>query len=176
MNKNKVSLIGFYGSDELIAIKTKIPNQEWLDYIKNNLYYKDGNVYSKNSEYNKPLGSLNSSKYLCTVLEPKRLIPRKTLNVKVHHLVWFLNTKKWSEVELDHKDQNKTNNIFENLRQSNRIEQVKNRNNLPKREYNLRYIHYWKTYNIFRIVKNKKVLGKTNTLEEAIKLRNNLNL
>lgn len=177
MNHNSVELIGYYGSDEIIAsIKTKVPEQYWLDYIKNNLYYVKGNVFSKKSAYKKSLGSKSSSGYLCVCLEPKRSIPRKTLNVKLHHLVWFLNTGEWSTIEIDHIDQNKYNNLFENLRQSNRKQQCINRNNLSKRDYNERYIQYWKTANVYRVVKNKKVIGTFKRKEEAIKFRNDYGL
>jgi hypothetical protein len=174
--KNKVEILGHYGSDEIIALKTKIPDSYWLDYIRINLYYNNGNVFSKNSDYKKPLGSKNSSNYICVCLEPKRSTPRKTLNIKLHHLVWFLNTGVWSNVEIDHIDRDKFNNLFENLRQSNRKEQCINRNNLSKRDYNERYIQYWKIGDVYRVVKNKKVLNSFKSKEEAIKFRDNYGL
>ena len=154
-----------------IALKTKVPSAEWLTYISENLYYEDGKVYSRRSAYTKPLGSLSSSGYLCVVLEPKRCLPRTTLNIKLHHLVWYLNTGVWSDVELDHEDRDKFNNKFENLRKSNRVEQVLNRNNLSKRDFSERYIQYWKTQDIYRVVKNKKVLYKSKIKAEAVKFR-----
>lgn len=167
MNNNKV---------ELFAIKTKIPNDYWLNYIRENLYYENGQVFSRNSAYKKSLGSKNSSKYLCVNLEPKRLIPRNTLNIKLHHLVWFLNNDEWSDVELDHIDRNIYNNNISNLRKSNRIQQCLNKNNFGNKDYNLRYIQHVKSNNSYRIVKSRKVVETAKSLEEAIIKRDNLKL
>lgn len=38
-------------------------------------------------------------------------------NIMVSHIVWFLNTGRWPTLQLDHKDDNKKNNKFENLQE-----------------------------------------------------------
>jgi len=156
------------------ALKTKIPDIKWLDHIKKYYYYKDGSVYSKKSKYKKAVGSKHSSNYYCVNIETKKLTPRHTICVKLHHLVWFLNTGEWSSVELDHIDRNLANNSFENLRQSNRSEQALNRSYKSGRTYEDRYIY--KIRNYYSIRKSNKVLGKFLIKEEAIKFRNDYGL
>jgi hypothetical protein len=33
------------------------------------------------------------------------------------HVVWYLNTGKWPTLQIDHKDDNNQNNVFENLQE-----------------------------------------------------------
>lgn len=55
----------------------------------------------------KKAGGLNSDGYLCVTVKGNNLLQ--------HHVVWLLHTGEWPQ-ELDHKDGNKANNTFENLR------------------------------------------------------------
>lgn len=48
------------------------------------------------------------------------------LELKEHHVCWFLKTGRWPETELDHKDRDGTNNKWENLRPATRSQQMQN--------------------------------------------------
>jgi hypothetical protein len=157
--------------DEKYTHNPKVPDDYWLSYIKDNLYYEDGYVYSKKSDYNKPLGSLSSSGYLSTVLEPKRCKPRKTINIKLHHLVWFLNTGIWAEREIDHIDKNKLNNKFDNLRLSNRQQQKENSKIFFRNGEENKYIQYKAKRKVYYLVVNRKYIKSFKTIEDARQYR-----
>lgn len=101
----------------------------------------------------------------------------KALNVSisrkthyVHHIVWYLNYKKWPIKLIDHKDQNYKNNKISNLRESNC---PINQYNKPKKSGLPLGVHYRKDrkYNNFQSqisIKNIKYhLGFFSTPEEA---------
>ena len=159
---------------ELYTHNPKVPDEYWLSYITENLYYIEGNVYSKKSDYKKPLGSISSSGYLNTVLEPKRCVPRKTINIKIHHLVWFLNTGIWAGREIDHIDKNKLNNKFSNLRLSNRHQQKENSNIFHKNGEDNKYIQYKEKRKVYYLVINRKYIKSFKTIEDAKKYRDEL--
>ena len=51
----------------------------------------------------------------------------KLVGYSVGQVAWFLYTGEWADLEVDHKDCNPMNNLFENLRLANRSQQCKNR-------------------------------------------------
>ena len=51
----------------------------------------------------------------------------KLVGYSVGQIAWFLYMGKWPDEEVDHKDCNPQNNLFENLRLSTRSEQCRNR-------------------------------------------------
>lgn len=64
------------------------------------------------------VGTITSTGYWAVVIDGKRF--------KIHRLVWFLETGFWPK-ELDHKNQNKLDNRFENLREVTRSQNMHNR-------------------------------------------------
>lgn len=65
---------------------------------------------SRASDIGVPIGSLDTKGYLFT-----RILGKYYL---LHRLAWFYMTGKWPENEIDHKDLNKSNNKWENLREA----------------------------------------------------------
>jgi hypothetical protein len=51
----------------------------------------------------------------------------KLVGYSVGQIAWFLYTGQWADGEIDHKDCNPQNNVFENLRIASREEQCRNR-------------------------------------------------
>lgn len=51
-----------------------------------------------------------------------------------HHIVWWMETGEWPEAEIDHKDNDPSNNQFNNLRLSNRHGQGANQKRQSRRE------------------------------------------
>jgi hypothetical protein len=51
----------------------------------------------------------------------------KLVGYPVGQISWFLYTGKWPDGEIDHKDCNPQNNVFDNLRVASREEQCRNR-------------------------------------------------
>ena len=61
-----------------------------------------------------------------------------------HHIIWFLQTGEWPSMMIDHKDQDKLNNRWDNLRLGTKEIQYSNK---PKRTHD-------------HIYSNQSVLGK----------------
>ena len=88
------------------------------EYIKQHFkYHPDGSLTRtdrKNSN-----GTLDKDGYL--------IIKVKKRQFKAHRIVWLLNYGEFPKSELDHINRNRIDNRIENLRESNRQEQVENR-------------------------------------------------
>ena len=98
-------------------------------------YHPDGSITRddrKNSN-----GSFDKDGYL--------IIKVKTKQFKAHRIAWLLNYGDWPEGELDHINRIRTDNRIENLRVSNRTEQIKNRYIAPTKDTGERGIFIDKT-------------------------------
>ncbi len=100
------------------------PSTWWLNYIKNNFYYSNGQVFKRNRV--KPIGSLTKKGYLTVNLGPIKPRTDKK-NFKVHILAWYLFYGVWPENEIDHKNNVRNCNFIDNL------EIVDRQKNLAKR-------------------------------------------
>ena len=78
-----------------------------------------------------------------------------------HRLVWFLETGDWPADQLDHRDRNKVNNRFSNLREATDAE---NRQNMPPRSNKTGLIGAHKGSNSRRWTSSIKVQGKKHHL------------
>lgn len=88
----------------------------------------------------------------------------------VHRIVWALHYGAWPEVNLDHKNMDKTDNRIANLRLAPRSHNMantppQNRNGLPKGCYKLEGRQRW--YSRIQIGGKGKFLGGFATVEEA---------
>lgn len=93
------------------------PNEEMLEFIKNNYTYDDGKINSY-KYYN--VGYLDG-KYIKIDIK-KRAIKRS-------HIVWFLCKGEWPVSQLDHIDRNKHNDKIDNLREVDSFMQNQNKDN-----------------------------------------------
>ena len=98
----------------------------------------------------------------------------KLVGYSVGQIAWFLYTGKWPDEEIDHKDCNPKNNMFENLRLANRSEQCMNRvsgrkGRANKGVYKRDYGNKWSA----QIWINKRCvnLGTFDSEDEAIEVR-----
>lgn len=71
-----------------------------------------------------PIGSINDKGYLTTKIDGA--------NHSVARLAWLYVTGKWPTEEVDHRDRNRTNNAWKNLRQVSRLQGNQNRGRLRK--------------------------------------------
>ena len=55
-----------------------------------------------------------------------------------HRLAWFYMTNKWPTVEIDHKDRNRTNNVWTNLREATQSGNNANRPMMPANSVGLK--------------------------------------
>lgn len=87
------------------------------DYIKEHFSYNNG-VVTRNDRKNSN-GSIDSYGYLIFKIKGKQY--------KAHRIVWLLCKGSFPDTEIDHINRNKLDNRIENLRESNRVEQNRNK-------------------------------------------------
>lgn len=130
-------------------------------YILEHFLYDNGTIIRtdrKNSN-----GSLDKYGYLIIKVKGKQF--------KAHRIAWLLNYGEFPRGEIDHINRIKTDNRIENLRLSNRIEQILNRDVKPNEETGV--IGIYKDH-VTKGLKKKYSFhfqGKTyrfRTLEEAV--------
>ena len=93
-------------------------------YILQHFNYNDGKITRddrKNSN-----GSIDKDGYLIIKVKGKQF--------KAHRIAWFLYYGYFPKSELDHINRNKLDNRIENLRESNRIEQNRNKDKKPNKQ------------------------------------------
>ena len=132
-------------------------------YILQHFNYDDGKITRddrKNSN-----GSIDKDGYL--------IIKVKSKQFKAHRIVWLLNYGHFPKSELDHINRNKLDNRIENLRESNRTQQNRNKDKKVNKETGEIGIYIDKTKGL-----KKKYATKINnktyrfyTLQEAIEWR-----
>lgn len=111
--------------------------EEWHELIdfNNSIYpwnprriewFEDGkpNPHSRMMRFNsnfagKKAGAITPDGYVYVKFNGKR--------IPIHRIVWFVNTGKWPELDIDHINGNRSDNRFENLREVTRSQNLKNR-------------------------------------------------
>ena len=90
---------------------------------------------------------------------------------KAHRLAWFYMTGKWPKVDIDHRDLNRSNNKWGNLREATRNQNMHNRKLDAKNTTGFKGVAWHVNHQVFyaRIAINGKRiwLGCFNTSEEA---------
>lgn len=138
---------------------------ELKKYILDNFRYDNGKITRidrKNSN-----GSVDHYGYL--------ILKVKGRQVKAHRIAWLLNYGDFPESELDHINRNKLDNRIENLRESNRTQQCRNRDVKPNKDTGEIGIYEDKCTPGLKKKYCFHVKGKTYrayTIEEAKELRN----
>lgn len=132
-------------------------------YILQHFNYDDGKITRddrKNSN-----GSIDKDGYL--------IIKVKSKQFKAHRIAWLLNYGHFPKSELDHINRNKLDNRIENLRESNRSEQNRNKDRKPNKETGQIGIYIDRTKGLKKNYATK-INNKTYrfyTLQEAIEWR-----
>jgi len=72
----------------------------------------------------KQAGSPIKTGYLLASITPR---DEKRFGVYVHHIAWALTTGEWPKNEIDHRDHDRANNRFNNLRQATHAQNHQNR-------------------------------------------------
>lgn len=115
--------------------------------------YKDGTIYwTKGPNKGKECGWVDQHGYRITRMG-------RSL-VRNHHIVWYMFNNSWPESEVDHINNNPSDNRIENLRLSNRQGQGANQKLQKRREGKFKGVHQIPEGNYY--VKIKKE-GKTKT-------------
>jgi hypothetical protein len=99
------------------------------------------------------------------------LVRYKNKLVRAHNLVWLMFYGKWPDFEIDHSDNNPSNNRIENLRQASRAENCSNQKLQKRRLGKFKGVHENKTSYYVKIKKDGKQhnLGSyQNELEAAM--------
>ena len=88
---------------------------------------------------------------------------------QAHRLAWLYMTGKWPEEFIDHKDTNKSNNKWGNLREATRSENGYNRPHQKDNELGVKgvHLHFGKYLAQITIDGKPRYLGVYKTLEEA---------
>lgn len=142
---------------------------DFAEYIKKHFRYHDNGTVTRDDRKNSN-GSYDKDGYL--------IIKVKTKQFKAHIIVWLLCNGEFPKCELDHINRDRTDNRIENLRESNRKQQIENREVIPNKETGVVGIHIDRTKGL----KAKYAFshkGKTyrfRTLDEAKEMKRCLNL
>lgn len=90
---------------------------------------------------------------------------------RVHILIWLIETGTLPEFQIDHKDTNRSNNKFSNLRLSTQLENTYNRSMMNTNKSGIKGVHWHANSNKWRAVisvdKKKITIGRFDNLEEA---------
>ena len=90
-------------------------DKKYEEEIRNRFIYLNGELcYAKNK---KVAGHVTDSGYRCVCVLYKKF--------RVHHVIFWLHTGRWPAM-LDHKDRNRLNNNFSNLREATRSQNMYN--------------------------------------------------
>lgn len=114
---------------------TEIKEINYEQYILDNFSYDNG-VITRTDRKNSD-GSLDAYGYLIFKVKGKQF--------KAHRIAWLLNYGSFPEKELDHINRIKTDNRIENLRESNRKQQMHNIYRKPNKDTGIVGIYLDKT-------------------------------
>lgn len=87
---------------------------------------------------------------------------------KIHRLAWAHFYGVWPVNDIDHKDQDKTNNKIKNLQEITRSENIMKGNIYSNNTSGHRGICFDKSRNKWMVRLDRKLIGRYSTLEEAI--------
>lgn len=98
---------------------------DYKAYILKHFTYNPDGALSRDDRKNST-GSYGKDGYLIIKVKGKQF--------KAHRIVWLINTGNFPECEIDHINRVRADNRIENLRLSNRQQQVENRTVMPNKE------------------------------------------
>lgn len=139
---------------------TKRPQEVLDQFFKSSTYEtRSGKFYRRGKE----VGYSDCHGYRLIRIHQKHL-------VRVHHLVWLLHTGEWPTSEVDHINNDPSDNRFENLRLADRNGQGANQKLQERRKGNYKGVYPSDSGNFYAKIKVKgkqKYLGSYSTPEEA---------
>lgn len=137
------------------------------------LYWKPraGNPGGFNSRWaGKQAGSKDSKGYYVVKLNCKEF----SGNIKIHSIIFFLETGEWCDL-IDHKDINPSNNIFNNLRKSNKKKNALNQNTRSTNTTGYTNISIQNNrFVVQKSINGTRFFKRFDSLEEAVRYRDTL--
>lgn len=145
-------------------------NDEMMkSYILEHFHYDNG-VITRDDRKNGN-GSLDKDGYLILKIKGKQF--------KAHRIVWLLCKGEFPASEIDHINRNRLDNRIENLRESNRQQQVENRYYPPNKDTGVVGVYKDKCTDGLKKVFTTRYKTKTYrfyTVEEAVQFRKDVGL
>ena len=138
-------------------------------YILEHFHYNNG-IITRDDRKNSN-GSLDKDGYLILKIKGKQF--------KAHRIAWLLCYGDFPKLEIDHINRNKLDNRIENLRESNRQQQVENRNYYPNKDTGVIGVYKDKCTEGLKKVYTTSYKGKIHrfhTVEEAVQFRKEMGL
>lgn len=137
--------------------------QEILSYSPDNGQWRCKKAYSPQSYPGKKVGWMHDQGYCCLTINNKKY--------KLHILAWFYMTGVWPKVDIDHIDNNRSNNKWLNLREAtpsqNGANSLLNTNNTSGYK-GVSWNKIRQKYEVYiKIGYTKKHLGLYKTLEKS---------
>lgn len=132
-------------------------NYEWLRYK----YYYDcdtGIFYRRHGNELIPTGSRHISGYLTLWIDDTQYY--------LHRVIWLWCTGAWPLEDIDHKDRNTTNNRWGNLYDKSHKDNMQNKSN-----FSIHGKYIYRKGNSFYVKIDRKYIGASIRLEDAVKLR-----
>ena len=105
--------------------------EEIKQYILSHFHYRDGVITRDDRKGG--TGSIDTYGYLILKIKGKQF--------KAHRIAWLLCKGDFPSTELDHINRNRLDNRIENLRESNRQQQVENREYLPNPDTGIKGVY-----------------------------------
>ena len=99
--------------------------EEVKEYVLKHFHYHPDGTITRDDRVG-GLGSYDKDGYLILKIKGRQM--------KAHRIAWLLNYGEFPKSEIDHINRDKLDNRIENLRESNRFEQNRNKNFIPNKE------------------------------------------
>ncbi|MES2636650.1 MAG: HNH endonuclease [Pseudomonadota bacterium] len=131
--------------------------------VKSELYYDQITGKFTRIATGKKLGSIGNHGYL--------VICAFGANYLAHRLAWLYMTGEWPEHTVDHKDNNKLNNAFSNLREATNSENARNREKYKNNKLGVKGVYFEGKRNKYKAIcwedGKQKTIGRFATQEMA---------
>lgn len=126
---------------EVFIMRVIEEDYDFQNYVKETFKFDDeGLLYRKLKTKWKQTGTINSDCYLHT----KITYYSHQYVFNVHRLIWFLHYGSFPKNEIDHIDNNRTNNKISNLREATRLENSYNKKIFPNNSSGLKGVSFHK--------------------------------
>ena len=124
-------------------MKKLLDDEELKNYILTHFHYDNGKITRDDRKGGD--GSYDKDGYLILKIKGRQF--------KAHRVAWLLVKREFPKSEIDHINRNRTDNRIENLRESNRKQQIENSVRKPNRETGVAGVHIDHTKGLKKIVR-----------------------